>query len=129
MLKLFKTEMILIGCQCFYHSSFLCSNSYSCVLSALHLGCTHTSRSDLSTINPQSPVHFTSVSALRVSSAVRLTVSRLKRWLGCGTHVVISNHAEARNSPFNIFVCAIVIIITAKIVITTWISHFSNNVI
>ncbi len=64
-----QAEIIQIGCQYFYYSSFLCCYGFSChVLSAirLDLGCTHTRRFDpcLSAIDPQSPVHFTSVSAL-----------------------------------------------------------------
>ncbi len=42
---------------------------------------------------------------------------------------VIANRAGAWNSSFTIFVCAIVIILTAKTFITTWISHFSINLI
>ncbi len=96
MLKLFKAEMIPIGCQCFYHSSlFLCCYGYSCgVLFSIHfdLGCTHTRGSDpcLSTIDSQRPVHFTSVPALyRVQcGSFNHALVRLKRWLGCGAHVV-----------------------------------------
>ncbi len=42
---------------------------------------------------------------------------------------VISNHTGAWNSSFTVFVCAIVIIMTAKIFITTCISHFTVNLI
>ncbi len=38
---------------------------------------------------------------------------------------VTANRAGAWNSKFTFFVFAIVIIMTAKIFITTWISHFS----
>ncbi len=86
--------MIPIDCQCFYHSSFLCCYGYSCgVLSAIHLdlGLTHTRASDpcLSTIGPQSPVHFTSVTcpgSLEEVVQVRYTCS------------VIANRALAWNS-------------------------------
>ncbi len=47
-------------------------------------------------------------------------------WYTCS---MISNHAGVWNSSLTIFVCAIVIIMTAKIFITTWISHFSINLI
>ncbi len=95
MLKLFKAEMIPIGCQCFYHSSFfLCCYGFSCGVLSIHLdlGGTHTRGSDpcSSAIDPKSPVHFTSVTALyRVQCGLfNHALARLKRWLGCGTHVV-----------------------------------------
>ncbi len=75
---------------------------------------------------PQSPVHFTSVTALyRVQcGSLNHALARLKRWLGCGTHVVWSLTAPEHGT-----VCAIVIIMKAKIFNTTWISHFSINLI
>ncbi len=89
MLKLFKAEMIPIGGQCFNHSSFfLCCYGYSCgVLFANHLdlGCTHPRGFDpcLSTIDPQSPVDFTSVTPLYwfQCGSFNRALARLKRWL------------------------------------------------
>ncbi len=104
------------------------------MLSAIHLdlGCTHTRGSYpcLSAIDPQSPVHFTSVTALYRVQCGSFNHNPLEEvalvQYACS---VIANHAGAWNSSFTIFVCAIVIIMTAKIFITTWISHFSINLI
>ncbi len=67
----------------------------------LDLGCTHTRESDLclSTIDPQSPVHFTSVTALyRVQcGSFNHALARLKRWLGCACSVT-ANRTGAWNS-------------------------------
>ncbi len=107
----------------FYHSSFLCCYGYSCgVLSAIHLDlwCTHTRRSDpcLSTIDPQSPVHFTSVTALyRVQcGSFNHALSGLKRRLWYGTHFL-----------YALFVCAMHY--DSKNLYYTWISRFSINLI
>ncbi len=102
---------------------FLCCYGYSCgVLSAIHLdlGCTHTRGSDpcLSTIDPQSPVHFTSVTALY--------------HVQCGSF----NHALAGlrggSGAVHIFCMRylyVLCIMIAKIFYYTWISHFSINLI
>ncbi len=127
--------MIPIGCQCFNHSSILCCYGYSCgVLYSIHLdlGCTHTRGSDpcLSVTDPQSPVHFTSVTALYHVQCGWFNHDQLEEVARVRyTCSVISNHAGAWNSSFTVFVCAIVIIMTAKVFITTWISHFSINLI
>ncbi len=134
MLKLFKAEIILIGCQYLYYSSFLCCYCYSCgVLSAIHLdlGCTHTRGSDpcLSMIDPQSSVHFTSVTALYRVQCGSFNHNPLEEVAQEQyTCSVVTNRTGAWNSSFIIFVCVIVIM-TAKIFITTWISHFSINLI
>ncbi len=93
MLKLFKSEMILIGCQYFVSLKFvLCCYGYSYELFSIHLRCTHTRGSDpcLSMIDPQSPVDLSSVTALyRVQyGSFNHALACLKRWLGCGMHVV-----------------------------------------
>ncbi len=93
MLKRFKAEMIPIGCQCFHH--LLCCYAYSCgVLSSIHLdlGCTHIRGSEpcLNMIDPQSPVHFTSVALCALyrvqCGSFNHALAHLKRV--CSTHVV-----------------------------------------
>ncbi len=66
----------------------VCAVMVSCgVLSSIHLdlGCTHTRGSDpcLSTIDRQSPVLY-HVQCGSFNHAL----AHLKRWIGCGTHVV-----------------------------------------
>ncbi len=66
-----KQKWIWLAVSVFIIYHVLCCYGYSCgVLSAIHwdLGCIHTRGSDpcLSTIDPHSPVHFTSVTALYI---------------------------------------------------------------
>ncbi len=91
-----KQKLFRLAVHVFIIHHCLCCYGYSYVLSSIHLdlGCTHTRGSDLclSTIDPQfrSPDHFTCVTALyRVQcGSFNHALARLKRWLGCGTHVV-----------------------------------------
>ncbi len=90
-----KQKRFRLAVNIIINHHFLCHYGYSCgVPSAIHLDlvCTRTRGSDLclSTIDTQSPVHFTSVTALhRVQcSSFNHALARWKRWLGCGTHAV-----------------------------------------
>ncbi len=102
MLKLFKTKIFQLAVNVFIIHNFLCCYGYSCgVLSAIHLdlGCNHTRGSDpcLSTIDPQSPVYFTSVTApYRVQCAsFNHALAHLKRCLARVRYTcsVIANRA------------------------------------